>query len=289
MANEISLNEALRRQIDSNRSAAGNEGYFVEHRARLTEEILARAPADGRGRLCLLGVGNANDVVLPALARRFREVHLVDIDRDAIDAAVARLPENERSQMLVHAPVDVSGLFDKLESWRQTPPELSAIAREMEAAPARVAAGLPGPFDVVVSCCLLTQLQLVLLEIVGDGTPRFDDLRTAMSGSHVRTLAGLVAPGGVALLVTDLTGSATYPFDLLPSDANLVSLMSDLLAANNIIHAAHPGRLSAVIRRDAGLRARYTTKFPVGPWLWQNGPEQTYLVYGLEIAAARSP
>jgi len=101
---------------------------------------------------------------------------------------------------------------------------------------------------------------------------------------HVRTLLALLAPRGVALLVTDLTASATFPFDALDPDVNLTSLMGDLLAAGNVIHAAHPGRLSAVVRRDPTLAARYDLKLPIGPWLWHNGPDQTYLVYGMEIA-----
>lgn len=278
-----SLAEAIARQIHSNRSVAGHEGHLAGHRARLTREILARAPTGGGGRVCLLGAGNANDVDLAALVRTFQEVHLVDIDRDAVAAAGARLADGEREKVRAHAPVDVSALFDRLEPWSRTPPEPATIAHEIEAAPARVAAALPGPFDVVVSCCLLTQLQLVLLEILGDRNPRFDDLRTAFSAIHVRTLLSLLAPRGVALLVTDLTASATYPFDALEPDVDLAALMGDLLATGNVIHAAHPGRLSAVIRRDPVLRARYDAKFPVGPWLWQNGAEHTYLVYALEL------
>jgi len=282
------LAAALARQAHSNRSVAGHEGHFAAHRTRLTQEISTRAPAGGGGRLCLLGAGNANDVDLVALLGRFREVHLVDIDAAAVEVAVGRLTTDERPRVKVHAPVDVSGIFDQMEDWSRTPPAASAIAGAVEAAPAQVAAALPGPFDVVVSCCLLTQLQLVLLEIVGDRNPRFDELRTAINTIHVRTLLSLLAPRGVALLVTDLTASATYPFDALDPDVDLTALMGDLLATGNVIHAAHPGRLSAVVRRDPALAARYDLRLPIGPWLWHNGPDQTYLVYAIELTA-RAP
>jgi hypothetical protein len=59
--------------------------------------------------------------------------------------------------------------------------------------------------------------------------------------------------------------------------------MSDLLAAGNIIRVAHPGLLSAEIRRDAVLSAVLNVRFPLGPWLWRNGPSRVFLVYGLEI------
>jgi hypothetical protein len=141
----------------------------------------------------------------------------------------------------------------------------------------------------VVSCCLLTQLQLVLLQIVGEHNPRFGDLRLALGRIHVRTLARLLAPGGVALLVTDLTSSATYPFEMIEPADDLRALMNQLLATDNVIYTAHPGRLSAEIRRDPQLAARYAVRFPVGPWLWHNGPEQTYLVYALEIIRRPEP
>jgi hypothetical protein len=279
------LQAAIARQVASNESGRGHERSFAGHRARLTQEILRRAPAHGRGRLCLLGAGNAADVDLDALAARFHEIHLVDIDAKAVRGAVGRTTGRRWDQMRVHAPVDASGIFDRLEGWSDAPPPAHALAAGVEAATSRVVGALPGPFDVVVSCCLLTQLQLVLLEIVGDRNPAFDDLRAALSRIHVRTLTRLLAPDGVALLATDLTGSDTYPLDDLPFDADLGALMTQLLAAGNVIHAAHPGRLSAEIRRDPTLAARYAVRFPIGPWLWHNGPERTYLVYAVEIMA----
>jgi hypothetical protein len=274
------------RQIASNRSGKGHQDHFAGHRARLTREIIQRAPAGGHGRLCLLGAGNANDVDLDALAERYDEIHLVDVDAAAVDSAAARTAQAHPGRLMVHAPVDASGILDRLTAWARRPPGPDETAGQVQAAVTRVCAALPGPFDVVASCCLLTQLQLVLLEVVRDRNPYFDELRTILNGIHVRTLASLLAPGGVALLVTDLTGSDTYPLDDLAPDTDLGALMAELLAAGNVIHAAHPGRLSAEIRRDPYLRARYAVRSPIGPWLWHNGPDRTYLVYALEITAA---
>ena len=60
-------------------------------------------------------------------------------------------------------------------------------------------------------------------------------------------------------------------------------LMEHLLSAGNVIHSAHPGLLSAEIRRNAEWSAMYEVSTPIGPWLWRNGPEKTYLVYAMEI------
>jgi len=282
-----SLAEAVADQAASNRSGAGHEDHLAGHRARMTREICLRAPPGGTGRLCLLGSGRANDVDLDALTEQFSEVHLVDIDPESLAFAVSRVGEARRSRIVTHAPLDASGIFHRLEGWAKTPPLPSTLAREADEAPRRVTAALPGPFDVVVSCCLLTQLHLVLLQVVGDRNPRFGELRQALGSIHVRTLTSLLGPGGVALLVTDLTSSATFPFELIEPGDDLGALMTRLLAADNVIYASHPGRLSAEIRRDPVLAAQFAVRFPIGPWLWHNGPEQTYLVYALEITRRR--
>lgn len=278
------LAAAIAEQVASNESATGHEETFADHRARLTSEIVARAPSSGRGRLCLLGAGNANDVDLDALAARFAEIHLVDIDPAAVARAIARVTPGRRAQMIAHAPVDASGLHDRVERWPVDPPKLEALDAIVGDAVSRVAGVLPGPFDVVVSCSLLTQLQLVLLQVIGDTNPRFAELRAALNRAHMRTLGALLRPGGVALLVTDLTETSIYPpLNQVASDADLDKLMSDLIAAGSIIYAAHPGMLSSEMRRDPTLKEAFAVRFPIGPWLWRNGPHQVLLVYALEI------
>jgi hypothetical protein len=278
------LAAAVAEQIESNASALGHEASFAAHRARLTREILERAPAGGRGRLCLLGAGNANDVDLEALAARFAEIHLVDVDPDAVGRAIARVPPPLRAPLHAHAPFDASGLFDRLEGWVAHPPALDEIDGIIQGAVARVAGALPGPFDLVVSCSLLTQLQLVLLQVLGETHARFDDLRTTVNRTHMRALGALLAPGGIAMMVTDLTTSAIYPpLVLVDEGADLGKLMSDLIAAGHIIYAAHPGQLSSEMRHDPALKQDFEVRSPIGPWIWRNGPAQSLLVYAIEI------
>ena len=285
MAKATKVAQAIAEQIRSNRSGLGREDLFADHRARLTREIEERAPAGGHGRLCLLGAGNANDVDLERLAARFGEIHLVDIDPESVRQARAHVAPATAARLVLHAPVDVSGVFEQLEGWSARPPEALAFPAIVDDAVARVVAQLPGPFDVVVSCCLLTQLQLVLLQVVGDRNPRFGELRALVSRIHVRVLARLLAPAAPALLVTDLTSSDTYPLEDLADDTDLRALMQDLVGAGNVIHAAHPGLLSAEIRRQPELSAAYAVRTTVGPWLWHNGPSKVFLVYAVEITS----
>ncbi len=218
MAKRFKTAQAIADQVSSNRSAVGHAQHFAGHRERLTQEIVSRAGAGNAGRLCLLGAGNAYDVDLPALAACFAEVHLVDVDRASVEGARAAAAPDVAQRLALHAPVDVSGVFDELESWAANPPAPAQHAAIVDAAIARVTGALPGPFDVVVSCCLLTQIQLALLQVIGDRNPRFAELRALIGRIHMRVLARLAAPQGRALLVTDLTSNDTYPFETLAGD-----------------------------------------------------------------------
>lgn len=275
-------------QVNANREGFGCQPWMHGHRERLTAAIIERASAGGTGRLCLLGGGNANDVDLPRLVAAFREVHLVDIDAEALGRAHERLTEAERARVFLHAPVELSGMFGDFEAWTRAAPLLGANrverARAAAVAAGAVAAQLPGPFDTVVSCCMLTQIQLSLRDLVGERDRDFPALRATMNAIHVRLLAGLLGPRGKALLATDMASSTTYPLDSLPADADVAGLFQELVATGNVFFISHPGLLAAEIRRDPQLDPHLTVHFPVGAWLWQNGPNIRYLVYALELA-----
>src|SRR5687767_6985847 len=80
---------AQRAEQRGNRDVRDLWERYRGHRQRVTAEILALAPAGAEpgGRVCLLGAGNANDLELEALASRFDEIHLVDIDPGALSRA----------------------------------------------------------------------------------------------------------------------------------------------------------------------------------------------------------
>src|SRR5580765_7179568 len=155
------VEEQFEEQRTSNASGLPHFEAFRGHRARVTELIVGSgATREGAGgeRLCVLGAGNAYDLQLERLLTLFAEVHLVDIDAAAVARARERVPEGPRARLFVHAPVDLPGMFEHLERWGR----MQVTAQEVAAAPAagakRIAAALPGPFEVVVSTCLLTQL-----------------------------------------------------------------------------------------------------------------------------------
>src|SRR4051794_12076016 len=140
---------AQRAEQKGNREVRDLWERYQTHRQRVTAEILA-LPGE---RLCLLGAGNANDLDLEALAERFAEIHLVDIDPGALSRATGRQPSAVRARLRSHAPVDLSGLYQQLDR-----PRIPAPDELVAAGTTAVLSTLPPSCDVVVSLCVLSQM-----------------------------------------------------------------------------------------------------------------------------------
>lgn len=277
-----SVRELIEEQRISNLSAIPHFDAFAHHRERLTSAVAARHGAGPAERLCILGAGNAYDLDLPRLAALFREIHLVDIDEAALGRAYARQDAATQARLVLHAPVDLSGLFDRVEAWRDfrvTPEELAAYPA---AASQRIVQSLPGPFDVVVSACVLTQMQLSMLSGLSASHALFEAARQLLNVMHLRTLIRLLAPNGRAVLASDLSSNLLFP--LSPEATDLQGVLIDVLCAGKFFYAAHPDLLLWASREDPVLRRLATLSPPFDTWLWQNGPERTFLVYALELA-----
>jgi hypothetical protein len=276
------LDQVLEQQRASNASGLSHFEAFRTHRAR-TSRLIVDAATTPEPTLCVLGAGNAYDLELEALLATFSRLHLVDIDVAAVARARARVPEPLSARLFTHAPLDLSGTFHDLERWAR----MEVTPRELMAAPAtgarRIADALPGPFDVVVSSCLLTQLQLSLLTVLGDHHQLFAALRELLTLTHLRTLAALTKPEGRALLVTDLCEASAFPRGRPRGDDDLAPLMAELVAAGHVIHSSHPQLIRLTLAHDPLLSRAFAPAEQSAPWLWHNGPERRFLVYGLTL------
>jgi len=263
----------------ANASAVPHLDAFASHRARLTAHV-ARSPG---GRLCVLGAGNAYDLDLGALAPLFDEIHLVDVDAAALQRAFERQDSATRSRLTVHAPVELTGLLHKLDRWaamQVTPEELLDYPKVASAA---IAVQLPGPFDLVVSACVLTQLQLAVLAVLSPEHRLFQAVRQVLNLAHLRTLAKLLAPGGSALFVSDVTSDDAMALGDLDERADLRPALQQAKREGRVIYASDPDLLAWTVREDPYLNATVTWSAPLDAWLWHNGPARTFLVYASEL------
>ncbi len=259
---------------------------YATHRDRVTEAAVQLAPAGAPGtpggRLIWLGAGNANDIDLPRLCARFAEVHLVDIDDAALQRAAGRQSPEVRARLHSHAPVDLSGIYDKLDLPPVRRPRGEALVTE---ATASVLAALPSGFDVVVSGCMLSQMSWALSRLAASKlTPdELPPLEQALATIHLRTVLGLLAPGGIGLLVSDLVSSSAYPLDELAPDADLAALVARLANERTAHAVCNPELLRQLMRRDPWLRAHAATPEMGMPWLWTGSKSLTYLVYPMVL------
>jgi hypothetical protein len=273
---------AVRRDAAVARGPADTWELYAGHRARFTDALIESSRG---GRLCLLGAGHCNDVDFERIADRFSEIHLVDIDKLALAGAVRRQSPPIRALLRVHAPVDLSGYESRLKRWKRVAP----TPREIEAmgsATLQSFAALQGPFDLVVSSCVLTQMAFRLLGALGEAHPMLGLARLSLVRTHLATLLGLTARGGTSLFVSDLTSSTSFPLEPRREGESMFDVMGDIVEKGAFYHAANPNLIEEVVERDPVLRAM--TGYPelLEPWLWTGAFDRTYFVYALRFRRA---
>jgi hypothetical protein len=268
----------------SNRSALPHFDAFAGHREHMTALVTRGVSPAARLRLCVLGAGNCHDLDLAALTEAYAEVHLVDLDETALDAAWARQAPGVRAKIIRHAPVDLSGLVDKLDRWAEGRVEPREIMEHPISVCESLASRLPGPFDVVLSSCILTQLEWAVVNVLSDAHPLFEAVREISSLTHLRLLATLTAPGGRAILATDLVSNIDRPLERLAEGRNLYDLLAEIVVSGQIIYVADPRRLAWLSEIDPMLAGSMRMSLPLDVWLWQNGPKLVFLVYAVELA-----
>jgi hypothetical protein len=273
----------IEEQREANQSTLGWFDEYFEHRERFTRLVVSGVPEGSEKRLCVLGAGNSFDLDLAVLARHFSEIHLVDVDAEAVMGARARQEPDVQKRIVLHAPVDLTGFLAKLAAWGR----MEVTEQEVLAHPTTTAKNLAatlGTFDLVVSACVVTQMQLSVLHALGDAHRLFDAVRHTLALTHLHTLFELTAPGGRALLVTDVLSNKNYRYlERLGSDANFLQVLNDVVAAERVIYVARPGLFHLLARQDGVLARQATLSPPLEAWLWRNGPEARFLVYAMEL------
>jgi hypothetical protein len=244
-------------------------------------DLLAREGTGG-GRICLLGAGNCNDLDLDRLAGAFAEVHLVDLDADALAEGVARQAPREVERIVRHAPVDVTGLAARLAKWNDQRPSDDEALDCVRAAEAAPAPELPGPFDAVASVGLLTQLIDSAQLALGSGHPQLVPLIIAIRHRHARLMLELLRPGGEGLLVSEIVSSDTAPELSAVDEAQLSELAARLIRAGNFFTGCNPFALQALFQNDPALVPLVARPQLLRPWRWRF-VNRVYAVSGLRF------
>ena len=278
-------NDPRVRQEQFNAESRDQWEGFAEHR-RVVSSLLA---AVGRGRLCVLGAGNGNDLDLGSLLSSYREVHLVDLDAESLARGVERQGVAGRPGLVRHGNVDVTAMLDAMARWSPLGPvgeaELEAL---VDWPSSRVTLALPGPFDSVASTCLLSQLIGNARHAIGEAHPQFDRVIRSIRLGHLRLLARLVRPGGRVVLITDVASSDWCPGLAEVPESDLPGLVPRLASEHGLIRGVNPAELLAIFRRDPILSTRLGEVEVTPPWRWRLHA-RVYLVCAITASAALGP
>lgn len=262
--------------LQRNQSSQSAWELFAEHRSHVTD-IMTSA---GGGRLSVWGAGNCNDLDLSKLVTCFSEIHLIDIDKDAIQRGLKRQGLESADGIFVHQ-IDVSGSFDVLESWSNVTPGDEISRGLVNFASACLPQELR-EFDVSVSLCLLTQLIDSIKLAVGDNHPQFVSIMQTIRLRHLQLLLESVRPGQPAYLISDLISSETFPSLRDIPQAQLNAALAEQVECRNFFTGTNPGRLVEVFQQDSVLRQLTRDVRVSEPWRWNLGP-RVYGVYALEM------
>jgi hypothetical protein len=259
-----------------NRNSADLWESFANHRQRVTDLVRAAAGPT----LAVLGAGNCNDLDLPALAGAFQQIHLADIDADALGRARARQPAEIAERLVVHAPVDLSGALLQLKAFaRQLPTRAQLAALPRDSAEA-VRTALPGPFHTVLSTGLLSQIMHSCRVALGIKHPHLPVVAKALATGHLRAMVQLLRPGGTGVLVTDTATSETAPqFEQWATSAPL-PLLERLQKEEKLLSGTEPAPLLSALASDPVIAPLVHPPGLTAPGLWTLG-QHTLLVYAL--------
>jgi hypothetical protein len=95
---------------------------------------------------------------------------------------------------------------------------------------------------------------------------------------HLELLALLLAPGGVGLLVTDVSSSEMAPLTSLARALPPATLLAALTLNGRVFPALAPHEIQHVLREDPCFAPRVECVRLEPPWLWRALPDRDYLV-----------
>ncbi len=263
------MNPLIQRQIAFNLSSSDAWNVFASHRNQVTSML---KQGSDLSRLCILGAGNCNDLDLPALVQAHPEVHLVDIDADALVQGTTRQNLANHANLHFHWDIDLTGTIDRMAHWSPTSILSEADITACIDAPTGCLEKLPGPFEVVASTCLLSQLIKMIVDTIGEHHPQFLEVIQAIRLGHLRLLLQLLNSGGLGVLITDVVSSDSYPPLTSVPTQNLSQVLVQLVRQGNFFHGVNPAAIVHLFRQDPVLSQQVATLEPVGPWRWNFGP-----------------
>jgi hypothetical protein len=266
-------------QSRQNRTTERQWQMYASHRRNIERLIV---PRQSGGKLCVLGAGNCNDLDLKWLTEVYEEVHLVDLDAAALRSAIQRQKMSASKRIVLHAPIDLTGIADCITKWPMDATLETELRRcvQLLAEPANTPWGL---CDTVLSPCVLSQTITPARNAWRDVLPSDNRavraVRHALILRHLHIMAASLKPGGHGALALDLVSSEKVPQLACITDAELPAAMDRFVASRKNFHGLEPSAMTAVLAGISGVQQIKIHQ----PWLWHLGLRKSFLVYGVRF------
>ena len=241
----------------------------AEPHRRLIREMLVQLAGDRQPTLCVWGAGPCNDLDLETLQKYFRHITLVDLDSDTLLGALRARGLEQSPQVTALGGVDLAGMPRSMDG-QIDDDKLSQLKRTA----AQHDPELPGPFDVVVSTCLLSQLINELVKKLADQPRQMIETLQIIRRRHLELLLQNTCPGGSAILVTDVTSSDALP-ELLDPTVYLDQLMQTTICQGNHFHGLNPVSIHQALQQEPTIAKQVSAVRVSRPWRW-NATVRTY-------------
>jgi hypothetical protein len=260
-------------QIRRNRDSRTGWELYTEHRQNVTGLLGQHVPAAKmpQARLCVFGAGNCNDLDLHRLRNRFHEIHLVDLDGEALLAGCEAQGVDNDPNIVRHGDVDVTGVMPLISQWRpdSPPSEVQVQTALLQALQPQSLGFEAQSFDVVASASLLSQLIEAIGLTLGTQHPQYLNLIINVRLRHLRLLLEMTKPGGMSWLFTELVSSLTCPELLAVTEDELMPLMVRCVNERNFFTGCNPSVIAQIYQHDLELMPAVQTLSTTPPWLWK--------------------
>ncbi len=267
------------KEKSNNRDTRNSWETYRSHREKMMELIQANKPVQG-GSLCLLGAGNCNDVDLAVLLDFFDSVSLMDLDKEALAHGIAYQKVEKHPKLSLHAGIDLSGILPYMERWTKHAPsnrEKSLCLHSVQYSDPL--ASYHGQFDLVLPCCLLSQM---ILGIKATRLSQKDQrqLIELLRIQHVRQMHALLRPHGIGIFVTDVISSDTLPELRNNAFTPSLDLLNKLVKERNYFSGLNPFAMLNLLSNHfpSPIQASLTQ-----PWVWHLSEKRSFLNYAIGV------
>lgn len=271
------IDKVIKDQIEYNLKSFDGWEIYHSHRQKILEIIVSKSICSS-DRLCILGAGNCNDLDLNILVNKFREVHLVDLDNQALQNGISRQNLNNCSNLYIHGKIDLTkSLWFLSEFYQKSKPSEDDVKKFIQETNLSLNLNITEPFEIVVSVCMLTQLINTIIFAIGSNHPWLPEFILKIRNHHLNQLASLIKPNGWGLLITDIVSSDSCAEIATTPEEKFPFLVNKLILAQNFFHGVNPYKISSTLSSNPLL---FEVRM-LHSWGWNFGP-RIYAVCAIE-------